>query len=39
VADEGDKTFEGTQRFLTIAESLAAARRLSRHAFLAAKPA
>lgn len=37
VADEGDETFEGTQRFLLVAETLAAERRLSRHVFLAAK--
>jgi SAM-dependent methyltransferase len=37
VADEGIETFEGTQRFLDTAGTLAAERRLSRHAFLAAK--
>jgi SAM-dependent methyltransferase len=39
VADEGEETFEATQRFLSIAGSLAAERRLSRHVFLAAKNA
>jgi SAM-dependent methyltransferase len=37
VADEGEETFEGTQRFLAMAETLAVERRLSRHAFLAAR--
>ena len=35
VADEGQETFEGTQRFLSMAATLAAERRLSRHAFVA----
>jgi SAM-dependent methyltransferase len=39
VADEGEETFEATQGFLSIAGSLAAERRLSRHVFLAAKNA
>lgn len=35
---EGDRTFEGRQRFFDAAATLAADRRLSRLAFLAAKP-
>jgi SAM-dependent methyltransferase len=37
VADEGIETFEGTQRFLQVARTLASERRLSRHVFLATK--
>jgi SAM-dependent methyltransferase len=37
VADEGKETFEGTQRFLSVAEALAAEGRLSRHVFLATR--
>lgn len=37
VADEGKETFEGTQRFLSMAARLAAERRVSRHVFLAAR--
>lgn len=37
VADEGEETFEGTQRFLAMAATLAAERRLSRHVFVATK--
>jgi cyclopropane fatty-acyl-phospholipid synthase-like methyltransferase len=35
VADEGDSTFEGVQRFLTACHLLARERRLSRYAYLA----
>lgn len=35
---EGAETFEGRQRFFDTAATLAAERRLSRFAFLAAKP-
>jgi SAM-dependent methyltransferase len=37
VADEGEETFDGTQRFLAVAETLAAEGRLSRHVFLASR--
>lgn len=36
--DEGLETFEGTQRLLTVAHTIADERRLSRFAFLARKP-
>lgn len=36
---EGDQTFEGRQLFFDIAATLAGERRLSRYAYLAAKPA
>jgi SAM-dependent methyltransferase len=35
---EGEATFEGTQRFLSMAHRLASGRRLSRFVFLARKP-
>jgi hypothetical protein len=35
VADDGQATFDGTQRFLNVVHTLASERRLSRHAFLA----
>lgn len=37
VRDEGEETFEGTQRFLAVVHRLAEQRRLSRYAFLARK--
>ena len=37
IADEGQETFDGTQRFLGVVHTLAGERRLSRHAFLARK--
>lgn len=39
VAREGRANFDGLQRFLWFAHTLAAERRLSRYAYLAAKPA
>jgi ubiquinone/menaquinone biosynthesis C-methylase UbiE len=36
-ADEGSETFEGTQRFLHTAMTLASERRLSRHVFVASR--
>jgi SAM-dependent methyltransferase len=39
VADEGVATFEGIQRFLVACHFLARERRLSRHAYLARRPA
>ncbi|MCC7368282.1 MAG: methyltransferase domain-containing protein [Chloroflexi bacterium] len=38
LADEGPETYESTQRFLTVAHTIAAEGRLSRFAFLAQKP-
>ena len=38
VADEGEATFEGVQRFLEASHVLARERRLSRYAYLAARP-
>ena len=38
VEDEGEETFEGLQRFLSIVHTLAAERRLSRYTILARKP-
>ena len=35
---EGDQTFEGRQRFFDVAATLASERRLSRYAYVAAKP-
>jgi len=35
VADEGESTFEGVQRFLSASALLARERRLSRYAYLA----
>jgi 2-polyprenyl-3-methyl-5-hydroxy-6-metoxy-1,4-benzoquinol methylase len=37
LSDEGEDTFDGVQRFLSIAHTLAAERRLSRHTILATK--
>jgi hypothetical protein len=37
VDDEGEETFEGLQRFLSVVHTLAAERRLSRYAVLARK--
>ena len=39
VAREGEANFEGLQRFLRCVHALSAERRLSRYAYLAAKPA
>lgn len=36
--DEGEDTFAGTQRLLTVAYTISSERRLSRYAFLAQKP-
>ncbi|HEY7793108.1 MAG TPA: class I SAM-dependent methyltransferase [Gaiellaceae bacterium] len=39
IRDEGEETFEGLQRFLAVAHTLAAERRLSRYTILAVKGA
>lgn len=38
IEDEGEKTFEGMQRFLSVVNALAEQRRLSRYTFLARRP-
>ena len=37
IEDEGEETFAGAQRLLTVAHTISSERRLSRYAFLARK--